>query len=52
MVGDERVSGSMMLAKRVRRARLVRPHQPRVVRHIGGKDRGETAFDGLLHGLP
>ena len=31
---------------------LVRPHQPRVTRHIGGKDRGETAFDGLLHGLP
>jgi hypothetical protein len=21
-------------------------------RHIGGEDRGETAFDGLLHGLP
>src|SRR5437773_11309581 len=31
---------------------LVRPHQPRVARHSGGKDRGETAFDGLLHGFP
>jgi hypothetical protein len=31
---------------------FVRPHQPRVACHIGGKDRGETAFDGLLHGLP
>jgi hypothetical protein len=30
---------------------LIRPHQPRVARHIGGEDRGETAFDGLLHGL-
>src|SRR5580704_2397387 len=26
------------------RAFLVRPHQPRVARHIGGEDRGETAF--------
>jgi hypothetical protein len=34
------------------RAFLVRSHQPRVARHIGGQDRGETAFDGLLHGLP
>jgi hypothetical protein len=34
------------------RAFLVRSHQPRVARHIGGEDRGETAFDGLLHGLP
>ena len=31
---------------------LVRPHQARIPCHIGGKDRGETAFDGLLHGLP
>jgi hypothetical protein len=30
---------------------LVRSHQPRVARHIGGKDRGETAFDGLSHGF-
>ena len=29
------------------RAFLVRPHQPRISRHIGGKDRGETA--GLAH---
>ena len=31
---------------------LVLAHQPRVARHIGGKDRGETAFDRLVHGLP
>jgi hypothetical protein len=29
---------------------LVGSHQPRITRHIGGEDRGETAFDGLLHG--
>src|SRR5207245_3395880 len=29
------------------RALLVRPHQPRIPRHIGGEDRGETA--GLAH---
>src|SRR6516225_2146345 len=29
------------------RAFLVRPHQPRIPGHIGGKDRGETA--GLIH---
>ena len=29
------------------RAFLVRPHQPRIPRHIGGEDRGETA--GLAH---
>src|ERR1700730_2110947 len=27
---------------------LVRPHQPRVAGYIGGEDRGEAAFDGLL----
>ena len=36
------------------RALLVRAHQPRVARHIGGEDRGETAFDASwpcgLHG--
>jgi hypothetical protein len=31
---------------------LVRSHQSRVARHIGGKDRGETAFDRLFHNLP
>jgi len=31
---------------------LVHAHQPRVARHIGGEDRGETAFDGLFHSLP
>ena len=28
------------------RALLVRPHQPRIGRHIGGEDRGETADNG------
>jgi hypothetical protein len=36
----------------IERAFLVRSHQPRVARHIGGKDRGETALDGFSHGLP
>src|SRR5438309_5616040 len=27
------------------RALLVRPHQPRIPRHIGGEDRGEPTFD-------
>jgi hypothetical protein len=31
---------------------LGRSHQPRVARHIGGEDGGETAFDRLLHGPP
>jgi hypothetical protein len=30
------------------RVLLVRPHQPRVARHISGEDRGETAFDGCF----
>jgi hypothetical protein len=30
---------------------LVRAHQPRVARHIGGEDRGETAFDRLFHSI-
>ena len=29
------------------RAFLVRPHQPRIPRHIGGEDRGKAA--GLAH---
>ena len=28
------------------RALLIRPHQPRVARHIGGEDRGEAADRG------
>src|SRR4029077_13820907 len=32
------------------RALLVRPHQPRIRRHIGGEDRSETA--GLAHSFP
>ena len=31
---------------------LVEPHQPRIAGHIGCEDRGQTAFYGLLHGLP
>ena len=31
------------------RAALVRPHEPRIPRHIGGEDRGETA--GLAHAV-
>jgi hypothetical protein len=31
---------------------FVRPHQPRIARHIGGEDCGETGFDRLFHGLP
>ena len=30
------------------RALLVRPHQPRIPRHVGGKDRGEAAGGGHL----
>jgi len=41
-----------MRLQAVERPFLVRAHQPRVARHIGGKDRGETALDGLFHGLP
>jgi len=33
--------------QRGERALLVRPHQPRIARDIGGQDRGETA--GLAH---
>jgi hypothetical protein len=52
MLGDERISGGAMLPQCLHRALLVRPHQPRVARDIGGKDRGKAAFDGLFHGLP
>jgi hypothetical protein len=52
MLGDERVGGGAMLAKCLRSARLVSPHQAAVACHIGGKDGGETTFDGLLHGPP
>jgi hypothetical protein len=41
-----------MLAKCLCGARLVCPHQPRVAGHIGGEDRGETAFDRLVHVSP
>jgi len=41
-----------MRLEAIERAFLVRSHQPRVARHIGGEDRGETAFDGLFHSSP
>jgi hypothetical protein len=31
------------------RAFLIHPHQPRIPRHIGGKDRGEATFDAIRH---
>ena len=35
------------------RAFLVRPHQPRIARHIGGEDRGKTAGRGhYSSGIP
>jgi hypothetical protein len=52
MVGDERIGSGAMVAQCPCRARLVEPHQAAVSGHIGGEDRGETAFDGLLHGPP
>jgi len=48
MLGDLRIEE--LAAQRLEalvRAFLVRPHQPRIARHIGGKDRGEAA--GLAH---
>jgi hypothetical protein len=41
-----------MRLEALERAFLVGAHQSRVARHIGGEDRGETAFDGLFHSLP
>jgi hypothetical protein len=37
-----------MCLEAIERAFLVGPHQPRVARHIGGENRGETAFDRLF----
>ena len=51
MLGDFRIDE--LAAQRFEafeRAFLVRPHQPRIARHIGGEDRGETAGSG--HGSP
>ena len=48
VLGDLRVD--QLAAERFEpfeRAFLVRPHQPRIARHIGGEDRGEAA--GLVH---
>jgi hypothetical protein len=41
-----------MRLEALERALLVCTHQPRVARHIGCEDRGETAFDRLFHSLP
>jgi hypothetical protein len=38
-----------MRLEAIKRAFPVGPHQPRVARHIGGQNRGETAFDRLFH---
>jgi hypothetical protein len=38
-----------MRLEAIERAFLVGPHQPRIARHIGGENRGETAFDRLFH---
>ncbi len=49
VLGDFRID--QLAAQRLEpfeRAFLVRPHQPRIPRHIGGKDRGETAGSGHL----
>jgi hypothetical protein len=43
VLGDLRIDE--LMAQRLEafeRALLVRPHQPRIPRHIGGEDRGET----------
>jgi hypothetical protein len=40
-----------MRPKTLERTLLVRPHQPRIARHIGGEDRGKTPFDRLFHCL-
>ena len=47
VLGDLRVE--KLMAQRLEaflRALLVRPHQPRIPRHIGGEDRGEAAGRG------
>ena len=47
VLGDLRIDE--LMAQRLEafeRALLVRPHPPRIPRHIGGQDRGETAGGG------
>jgi len=47
VLGDLRIEE--LMAQRFQafeRTLLVRPHQPRIPRHIGGEDRGETAAGG------
>jgi hypothetical protein len=54
MLADLRIDhfGEMRL-EALMRAFLVRPHQPRIARHIGGEDRGETAGRGhYSSGIP
>ena len=53
VLGDLRIE--KLAAQRLEafeRAFLVRPHQPRIPRHIGGEDRGETAGRGHPSGNP
>jgi hypothetical protein len=52
MLSDFRIDElAAMGLQALERAVLVGAHQPRIARHIGGQNRGETAFDGLFHSL-
>jgi hypothetical protein len=49
VLGDLRIEELMAQCfEAFERALLVRSHQPRIARHIGGEDRGETANGGHL----
>src|SRR5689334_12195472 len=53
VLGDLRIE--KLAAQRLKafeRAFLIRAHQPRITRHIGGEDRGETAGGGHLFSAP
>ena len=52
MGADEEGTHERLKALRRERAFLVRPHQARIPRHIGGKDRGEATGDGHWLGHP
>jgi len=47
MLGDLRINQfAAMRLEAFERALLIRPHQARIARHVGGEDRGETAGRG------
>src|SRR5262249_49859484 len=49
MLGDFRIDQlATMRLQAVERAFLIRPHQPRVARHIGGQDRGKATRRGRV----